>query len=93
MRDPVEICVSGYQYHLASTEGWVLQPKPELQGRSWQQYFQAVDEAEGVVTECVRALPEIKQQVKLYAATRSLPSVRSVPVSYTHLTLPTKRIV
>ena len=69
IRDPLEICVSGYQYHLTSAEPWVRQPRPELSGASYQQYFQQAAEADGVVTECVRALPEMKQMVKLYAAT------------------------
>ena len=36
VRDPIEVCVSGYQYHLITSEPWVLVPRPELGGRSWQ---------------------------------------------------------
>ena len=32
IRDPLEVCVSGYQYHLNTTEPWVLERRPESAG-------------------------------------------------------------
>jgi hypothetical protein len=36
IRDPRDAIVSGYFYHLWTTEAWVLEPRAELDGRSFQ---------------------------------------------------------
>ena len=77
LRDPLEVCVSGYQYHLNSTEPWVLEPRDELGGLSWREYFASVGVAEGLVTECVRGLPEVRDQAEVYVSARDDPRVHS----------------
>ena len=66
IRDPVEICVSGYQYHLNTTESWVLQPRTELGGLSWQSYLRSLSVDDGIIVECTRALGELRDMVELY---------------------------
>ena len=55
VRDPLEMCVSAYQYHLHATEPWVLAPLRDLGGKSLQQHYRALPAAEGVRFECRRA--------------------------------------
>jgi len=71
VRRPLEVCVSGYQYHLRATEPWLLSPKSELGGASWRALFNAVDVADGVLVECVRTMPELMDMAQIYTATRN----------------------
>jgi len=73
-----QVCVSGYQYHLRSKESWLLRPQPYLGDRSWQSLLQSLGETDGVLTECLRGLPELRDQVQLYHSTRNRPQVRTV---------------
>ena len=54
VRDPLEVCVSGYQYHLNATEPWVLAGRAELGGLSWQRYLRAAPREQGILVECTR---------------------------------------
>jgi len=78
LRDPIEICVSGYQYHKKATESWVKTPRVELGGKSWQSFFEQVSEADGIRTECVRGLTEIKEQAEIFLHFQTHPHALSV---------------
>jgi len=70
--------VSGYQYHLRATEAWVLAPRAELGGASWQSFFKSVSTADGVRSECLRTLPELREAAKVFHATSAVEQVLSI---------------
>ena len=65
VRDPLEMCVSAYQYHLHATEPWVLAPLRDLGGKSLQQHYRALPAAEGVRFECRRAAAAARRRATL----------------------------
>lgn len=69
IRDPVEVCVSSYQYALRSTERWLHAPVAALGGRTYQAYYRASPPRTGLLAECHRCLEELKSTAALYAAT------------------------
>ena len=50
IRDPRDLAVSGYEYHLVTSEAWALKPHPKL-GMSYQEYLHSVSEHEGLMFE------------------------------------------
>ena len=54
IRDPRDIVVSGYHYHLWTPERWVRKPNPALNGKSYQQYLNSVDRETGILAEITR---------------------------------------
>ena len=75
VRDPVEMCVSAYQYHLLGPEPWLVQPMRDLNGSTIQQYYQRLPPAEGVRFECLRMTLELVESALVYNRTRRLPHV------------------
>jgi hypothetical protein len=75
IRDPLEVCVSSYQYALRSKESWLHKPIPALDGRSWQQHYKLTSTESGVLTECQRCLKEMQQMASLFAASATRPHV------------------
>ena len=66
------------------------QPREELRGLSWQQYLRYPTDEQGVVAECVRGLPELRDMAELHVrarplANRSVTTLRLEHVS-THFT-------
>lgn len=51
VRDPRDIVVSGYFYHLWTDEAWVKTPRPDLDGRSYQQALQESNRHDGLLQE------------------------------------------
>jgi len=71
VREPLEVCVSSYQYHLRSTESWLLSPRKELNGKSWQQALRAATTRDGLLLECRRSIrDQIRQQGEVFNATK-----------------------
>ena len=70
VRDPLEVCISAYQYALRSSESWLHVGKAELGGRSYQQYYRASSVETGLGKECRRSMKELRQMAELYQATR-----------------------
>lgn len=64
IRDPRDVVVSGYHYHLWTTEAWALEPSPEHGGLSYQEHLRSVDTEEGMNAEIRHALPVIEQMVR-----------------------------
>ena len=55
IRDPRDVVVSGYHYHLRTDEAWVRVPKERWGGLSYQAFLQSVDEHDGVMAEIDRS--------------------------------------
>jgi hypothetical protein len=54
IRDPRDMVVSGYFYHLWTHEAWVQVPEARYDGRTYQQYLNAVDRETGLLEEIER---------------------------------------
>lgn len=54
IRDPRDIVVSGYHYHLWTREPWAQEPDPRWGGRSYQQYLTSVPKDVGLLAEIER---------------------------------------
>jgi hypothetical protein len=55
IRDPRDVVVSAYFYHLRTTEEWALQPAAEYDGKSYQEYLKTFDKDEGLAIEIKRS--------------------------------------
>jgi hypothetical protein len=60
IRDPRDVIVSGYFYHLRTSEKWAHIPKKEYEGKTYQELLLSLDEEEGIKAEIKRASVEIK---------------------------------
>lgn len=74
VRDPLEMCVSAYQYHLLGAEPWLVQPMRDLNGSTLQQYYKTIGPAEGARFECKRMILELVETALVFNATRGLHS-------------------
>jgi hypothetical protein len=54
IRDPRDLLVSGYEYHLKTAEPWALRPDARYEGRSYQEHLRSVGEHEGLMVELER---------------------------------------
>jgi Sulfotransferase domain len=64
-RDPRDVIVSGYFYHLRTTEPWALESRTDLAGKSYQEHLCSLDkdaglrfEMENVAGENIRAMSQ-----------------------------------
>ncbi|MBR8828224.1 MAG: sulfotransferase domain-containing protein [Gomphosphaeria aponina SAG 52.96 = DSM 107014] len=55
VRDPRDVVISGYFYHLWTKESWVHKPKKKYGGISYQEYLKSVDKETGLMEEIKRA--------------------------------------
>jgi hypothetical protein len=55
IRDPRDMVVSGYHYHLRTTEEWALVPHERWGGTSYQEHLRALPFDEGLLAEIRRA--------------------------------------
>jgi len=86
VREPLEVCVSSYQYHLHSTEAWLFTPRDELRGASLQRTLRALDVRSGLLLECRRSIrDQILQQTEAYNATAHLPNVFTLRLEATQV--------
>ena len=51
VRDPRDVIVSGYHYHLWTNEAWANEPRPELDGQSYQEHLKSLPRNEGLLAE------------------------------------------
>jgi hypothetical protein len=51
VRDPRDMVVSGYEYHLTTTEPWALRPDPRFGGLSYQEHLRSLDPHAGLRAE------------------------------------------
>jgi hypothetical protein len=54
IRDPRDIVVSGYHYHLRTDEPWVHEPRERYGGLSYQTFLHGLDEHDGLLAEIER---------------------------------------
>ncbi|KAL1508625.1 hypothetical protein AB1Y20_004721 [Prymnesium parvum] len=69
VRDPLEMCVSAYLYHLHGAEPWLLLPHAELRGKTLQQFYRDASQADGVRFECTRMMSELVDEALVRNAT------------------------
>jgi hypothetical protein len=55
IRDPRDVVVSGYHYHLRTDESWVHEPKERYGDRSYQDYLRSIDQHAGLMAEIERS--------------------------------------
>jgi len=51
IRDPRDLVISGYHYHLVTTESWASKPRGDYGGMSYQAYLRSLPEPEGLTAE------------------------------------------
>ena len=51
IRDPRDLVVSGYEYHLVTNEAWALRPDDRYNGQSYQSRLRELDERQGLLLE------------------------------------------
>lgn len=51
IRDPRDVVVSGYFYHLWTAEAWAHEPKAELGGQTYQQHLKSLPIEAGLIAE------------------------------------------
>jgi len=61
IRDPRDLVVSSYFYHLWTKENWAHHPQPHYDGLSYQQHIRTLDQNGGLMTEIPRARNIIMQ--------------------------------
>jgi hypothetical protein len=54
IRDPRDVVVSRYFFHLWTTETWVHVPDPAYGGRTYQEYLNSLDQEAGILAEIDR---------------------------------------
>ena len=54
IRDPRDVVVSGFFYHLWTDEKWVHAPLPEFENKTYQEHLQSLSQDEGIVVEMRR---------------------------------------
>lgn len=63
IRDPRDMVVSGYHYHLWTEEQWARVPRDEYDGKSFQEALNDVDEKRGLILEMERFCREDLQDM------------------------------
>jgi hypothetical protein len=51
VRDPRDLVVSAYHYHLHTSEQWIRMPRDEYAGRSLQEHLRSLNEHDGLLEE------------------------------------------
>lgn len=70
IRDPLEVVVSGYQYHLKTTEKWALRPNRRYNGTSYRAYLNSLPLREGLQAEAKHSMRDaLKTMPRLYNRT------------------------
>lgn len=64
IRDPRDVVVSAYFYHLWTKEAWAHEPSPEYGGLSYQAYLCSLPREEGLLAEIRHSLPVIEQMAR-----------------------------
>jgi len=74
IRDPLEVVLSGYQYHLKTTERWALRPDKRFKGKSYRAYLNSLPLPEGLAAELKHSLKDnLKTMPRVLNRTASRP--------------------
>ena len=84
VREPLEMCVSAYQYHNKGTEPWLTRPLRDLNG-TLQQYYGRITIEDGVRFECKRLVSEMVESALVFNATRDNANVHTMRAEDTAL--------
>jgi len=60
IRDPRDVIVSAYFYHLKATERWLLEPRIDLEGQSYQTRLRSLDKDAGIAFEMEHRATDIR---------------------------------
>jgi len=71
VRDPRDVAVSGYRYHLWTDEEWVHTPYDGFGGRSYQETLRSLPESEGLLLEVGRTCRWTVAEMRAWDYTRS----------------------
>jgi hypothetical protein len=66
VRDPRDMVVSGWHYHLHCTEPWALTPRKRWGGRSYQTMLNQLDQHDGLLAEIQWAVPRTLVHMALW---------------------------
>ena len=58
IRDPLEVVLSGYQYHLKTTERWAVRPDKRYKNKSYRGYLNSLSLADGLAAELKHSLKD-----------------------------------
>lgn len=64
IRDPRDIIISGYFYHLWTDEKWAHIPKAEYGLQSYQKYLNSLDQDDGLLAEIKRTQPNVNNMAQ-----------------------------
>lgn len=82
IRDPFEVVISGYQYHLRTTEKWAHQPDRRWNGSSYIRHLNALPLRDGLLTELQHSLRDsLKTMPRLFNRTHNNPCALEVRLS------------
>ncbi len=74
IRDPLEVVVSGYMYHLRTTEAWANRPERRYNGSTYRRYLGAMSVSDGLVAETKHSLRDaLKTMPRLLNRTAGRP--------------------
>lgn len=79
VRDPLEVVLSGYQYHLRTTERWALRPDKRYNGTSYRAYLNSLPARDGLRAELKHSLKDaLKTMPRLLNRTHASPCTLTV---------------
>ena len=79
IRDPFEVVISGYQYHLRTTEKWAHVEDPRWNGTSYLKYLNSLPLREGLLAELKHSLRDsLKTMPRLWNRTHANPCTLEV---------------
>lgn len=64
IRDPRDMVISAYFYHLKTAEAWVHLPRERFGGRSYQEYLNSFDKEEGMAVQIRESAPVFRAHVR-----------------------------
>ncbi len=64
IRDPRDMTISGYFYHLWSSEKWLHVPKARFGNKSYQELLNSVDQEQGLIQEIERFAGSFRQMIQ-----------------------------
>ena len=74
MRDPLEMVISAYQYHLNTTESWAHRRQSRWNGTTYVKYLRSLPLRQGLIAEVQRSFHDsLKSMPNLYNRTAAHP--------------------
>lgn len=64
IRDPRDVVVSAYFFHLWTNEAWVHAPSPEYGGLSYQAHLRSLSQEDGLLEEIRHSMPVIDEMTR-----------------------------